>query len=652
MLKTKWLYLGDLALVVVFVSQSAGCTRFGFGVDAGVFDDADDRPSASDGARFDGLATDAFQSDAFQPDTFQPDTFQPDTFQPDTGLEDSFLGDTVSSDANLAAIEFESLSPTLAAEGDGLITVTLTLSTALGVPVGIKVMASDTGTASGADYQFPAGDIVTITAGETSAHLSIQIVDDSTIEPIEFFDITLGTVTPGVAMVGARSSHRIIITDNDPETTMLVVSAATHNCVLNSAGQVKCWGGNASGELGLGDTENRGDEPGEMGAALPAVNLGSSVRVVDLSAGESGAHTCALLSSGDVKCWGYGRTWNEPGYMGYGHSRNLGDEATDMGDNLPTIQLGQGVKVKDLTSSSFNTCVITSDQRAKCWGVGFYGANGNGSSACVGASLLQMGDNLPYLQLGAGARVLKIAMGAFHRCALLDNLKLKCWGWNVVGQLGYEDTNTRGDDLSEMGDNLRYVDLGAGAQVVDVVASTGMYVERPEEHHSCALLSTGQVKCWGGGGYGRLGYGDTSRRGDTPGSMGDSLGTVDLGTGRTAKRIFASNGSTCAILDNNGLKCWGRGAAGQLGNNSQASIGDGSGEMGDDLEPVFLGLGRYARHVSGSFVLWGEGHRCALLDNNEVKCWGKNGLGELGAGNTEVLGDGLGEMQVLGAISL
>jgi hypothetical protein len=97
---------------------------------------------------------------------------------------------------------------------------------------------------------------------------------------------------------------------------------------LLSSGAVKCWGLGEHGQLGLGDGSYRGDDSGEMGGNLPAVDLGSGVTATAVVAG--GTHTCALLSSGAAKCWGNG-SW---GQLGLGDMRSRGDGSAQMGDAL------------------------------------------------------------------------------------------------------------------------------------------------------------------------------------------------------------------------------------------------------------------------------------------------------------------------------
>ena len=145
------------------------------------------------------------------------------------------------------------------------------------------------------------------------------------------------------------------------------------------------------------------------------------------------------------------------------------------------------------------------------------------------------------------------------------------------------------------------------------------------ENHTCALLDDHRVKCWGYSFEGQLGYGDTKVRGGSAGDMGDNLPTVDLGTGRTALAIAASSedsGTTCAILDNGSIKCWGwNGLTGQPRGNDGGlnNIGDKPGEMGDNLPALDFG-GRRAVNLA-----MGAGLACASMDDESIWCWGEPG---------------------------
>lgn len=78
-----------------------------------------------------------------------------------------------------------------------------------------------------------------------------------------------------------------------------VVYGLRHVCAIVTGGQVKCWGDNRSGQLGIGHVDTIGDDAGEMGDGLPFVDLGAGAKASWLSLGES--HSCAMLASGEVK---------------------------------------------------------------------------------------------------------------------------------------------------------------------------------------------------------------------------------------------------------------------------------------------------------------------------------------------------------------
>jgi alpha-tubulin suppressor-like RCC1 family protein len=398
----------------------------------------------------------------------------------------------------------------------------------------------------------------------------------------------------------------------------------TDTCARFDDGSVKCWGSNNSGRLGLGDTQNRGDGPGEMGANLPAVNLGPGRTALQLAASDS--HACARLDDGSVKCWGF----NGQGGLGLGDSQNRGDGPGEMGATLPAVDLGPGRTALQLTAGDSHTCATLDDGSVKCWGFNSFGQLGLGDTQQRGDGPGEMGATLPAVDLGPGRTAVQLTSGNGHTCARLDDGSVKCWGLNSQGQLGLGDTQNRGDGPGEMGATLPAVDLGPGRTALQLTGG---------DRHTCARLDDGSVKCWGLNNLGQLGLGDTQSRGDGPGEMGATLPAVDLGPGRTALQLTGGDRHTCARLDDGSVKCWGLNNFGQLGLGDTQNRGDGPGEMGATLPTVDLGPGRTALQLTA-----GAEHTCARLDDGSVKCWGRNSVGQLGLGDTESRGDGPGEM--------
>ncbi len=406
-----------------------------------------------------------------------------------------------------------------------------------------------------------------------------------------------------------------------------------HTCALSAQGQVFCWGNNFSGELGYGDTMDRGNQAADMGNNLPAVDLGTGRTATALAAGN--AHTCALLDDRTVKCWGA----NLSGQLGYGDTFARGDDPNEMGDDLPVVELGTGRTARGLAVGSTHSCALLDDATVKCWGSGGFGRLGQGNTATIGDMADEMGDNLAPINLGAGRSVAALSAGEAHTCAILDNDVLKCWGRNAVGQLGLGDTTHRGDGANEMGDSLPAVSLGDGRTATAVSAG---------QVHTCALLDNAEVKCWGEGAEGRLGYSSTFDRGDNANEMGFNLPNVPLGTDVSVVAIATGNRHSCARLADGNLKCWGENGNGQLGQSDTNDRGDNALEMQDFLLPIMLGTDRSVTAVGA-----GDEHTCAILDDNSLRCWGKNSQGQLGLGVIGDIGDGMGEMgDFLPAVSL
>ena len=330
-----------------------------------------------------------------------------------------------------------------------------------------------------------------------------------------------------------------------------------HTCALMATGGVKCWGWNNIGQLGDGTTTDR---------AIPGDVNGLPGGVSALAAGDY--HTCALTTGGGVKCWGAD------------HYGQLGDGATTTGPALVNVS-GLGSGVIAIASGGWHTCALTTDGAVKCWGYNSDGQLGDGTLTNRAT---------PVDVIGLASKVLTLAAGGEHTCALTAGGWVRCWGWNTYGQLGDGTTIDRKSPMSGI------LALAAG------------------DEHTCTLTTGGGVKCWGANSAGQLGDGTLTHRATPVDVSGLTSGVVALAAGGY---------HTCAVMDaghGGGVKCWGANSAGQLGDGTTAQR----------ATPVDVsGL------ASGVLALTaGREHTCALTAAGEAKCWGQNGRSQLGDGTT------------------
>ena len=309
--------------------------------------------------------------------------------------------------------------------------------------------------------------------------------------------------------------------------------------------------------------------------------------------GGGGHHTCAIQDDGDLKCWGE----DQYGQLGNGASIT----ADQTSPSSTPIDLGTGRTAVAVTTGAGHTCAILDNGDLKCWGSDQFGKLGDGGG--INTNLYQPSSTA--IDLGTGRTAVAVSAGHSHTCAILDNGDLKCWGRDNVGQLGDGGTNVNQDSPVS-------VDLGTDRTAIAISAGYS---------HTCAILDNGDLKCWGKDSDGQLGYGGSVNNLNAPSST-----AIDLGTDRTAVGITAGHSHTCAILNNSDLKCWGKDNYGQLGDGGTTNQNQGSPVSVD------LGTSRTAAAVSA-----GNYHTCAILDNNEAKCWGRDNSGQLGNGgsNTE-----------------
>lgn len=382
-----------------------------------------------------------------------------------------------------------------------------------------------------------------------------------------------------------------------------------HVCALTTSGGIKCWGDNYYGQLGDGTTTDRN-------TPVDVVGLGSGVSAISTGI----YYTCALTISGSVKCWGRNNGWQ------------LGD-GTNSDRSTPMDVVGLSNGVSAVNAGGAHTCAITTSGEVKCWGSNYYGQLGNGITTISSVPV-----DVPGLISGVSA----LSVGMYHACALITFGGTKCWGVNSDGQLG-DGTNY---DLSTPVDVVGLTNgvsaLGAGGfhtcaittsggvwcwgenysgqlgdgtntdrrTPVDVVGlGSGMSALSAGGYHTCALTTSGGVKCWGSNYYGQLGDGTTSDR-STP------VDVVGLGSGVIALSVGYRH--TCVLTMSGGVKCWGSNYFGQLGDGTNSDRSTPTDVVGLTNGVSALGAGGF--------------HTCVITTSGGVKCWGDNEYGQLGDG--------------------
>ena len=413
----------------------------------------------------------------------------------------------------------------------------------------------------------------------------------------------------------------------DSPAAGLVDAGGLHSCAVVASGSVRCWGYGGNGQLGYGDLSNVGDD--ETPASVGPVDLGGHA-VQQVAAGDY--HTCAILDDGSVRCWGYGAD----GRLGSGNTNDVLDPGL-----AGAVSLGPGRTAKAITAGSAHTCAILDDHSVRCWGFGGAGHQfgdgrlGYGNTSNVGDTPASTPGAAGPVNLGYGRTAVAISAGGDHTCAILDDHSVRCWGFGFYGALGYGNTMDIGGVYADSStetivtttpDMAGPVDLGSGRTAIAISSGSD---------YTCVILDTHQVECWGSGAYGQLGYGNTNNVGNTPATIPADIGTVTLGPGRSALAITAGADHTCAILDDHTVRCWGQATFGRLGYPTLDDLGNQSSILDPStVGAVDLGPGRTALAISA-----GLDHTCALLDDGSVRCWGHGTDGQLGYCNTNSVGE-------------
>jgi alpha-tubulin suppressor-like RCC1 family protein len=387
-----------------------------------------------------------------------------------------------------------------------------------------------------------------------------------------------------------------------------------HVCALFSDSTVKCWGDNATGQLGYGNKLTIGDD--EKPSAVGTVSITNKPGVTVKHIKARGYHTCALLSDGTLKCWGAG----QDGVLGYGNVNNIGDDELPSSVGPVSVSTDPALTVTDMGMGFNDTCAILSNGALKCWGLGDVLGLGNTNS--IGDD--ELPSSAPAVAFPAGLKVLQVASGYSHTCALLSDHAVTCWG---AGDLvGYADKDWT---------------LSPRSYPVSLTTLSGVTVAQIDAHayFSCARLSNGTATCWGSNTNGQLGRGNTNTIGDDelPSSLGGPI-SITSTPGLSVTQISVGGFHACALLSDGSLKCWGS-------NVLSGTLGLGQAYMfqqiGDDELPSSVGPISITNQLGVTVVqaVAGQGYTCALLSDHSVKCWGDGEYGTLGQGNTTNIGE-------------
>ena len=367
------------------------------------------------------------------------------------------------------------------------------------------------------------------------------------------------------------------------QPTLVDVSVgAASTCAVTAGGQAECWGADDHGALGNG--------AGDVSRTpVPVVGIdGSDEASTAVSIGSGDAYSCAVMADSSVACWGQ----NGDGQLGNGSTVDSATPVRVIGfePNLPPTRIGTG---------AVHSCVVIDDgnESIKCWGKNDHGQLGDGGTTS---------QSTPLDALGGNGYFDNFAAGRSFSCATEFGY-VQCWGFNDVGQLG-DGTNTSNDSGVYVGT----FDGSSDDLIAASITSNGSTV--------CVLSEAGTVWCWGYGLQGGLGNG-ASRNSSVPVRV---AGIDGLTPGTTAKEVASGGASTCAVMMNGAVKCWGANSKGQLGNNTKVNSSSPVAVTGLD--------GSTSAKSATSVAVSEAGFACAALGSGGIVCWGDNSSGQLGDG--------------------
>lgn len=287
-----------------------------------------------------------------------------------------------------------------------------------------------------------------------------------------------------------------------------------------------------------------------------------------------GLQTCGLTTQNQAYCWGYNVTGA------------LGDGTTTT--RLTPVAVVGGLSFRQVDAGVFHTCAVATDNRAYCWGLNRFGGLGDGTTEV----------RLQPVPVAGGHLFRQVDVGRSHTCGRTIENRVYCWGNNGRGQLGNgTDTGPETCDFSPC--HTRPVAVAGGLRF-RLVSAGG--------NHTCGVATNSRSYCWGDNPYGQIG--DRSR-------VARRLKPSLVAGEHEFRQLEAGDLHTCAVTTGDQAFCWGNGQAGQ--------IGDGTNNLRFVPKKVAGGHSFTRVTTEGQFT-------CGETAQNRAYCWGANAWGQLGDG--------------------
>jgi prepilin-type processing-associated H-X9-DG protein len=394
------------------------------------------------------------------------------------------------------------------------------------------------------------------------------------------------TSKPDASDAGGKSEAAAEASVPDAADAPMDVPRETAAVETGAPDATEAGGAPEAGDAVSGDAADSGADA-EVGADAPP----SSKRYKAIAIAAGTLHNCVLLEDHRVKCWGT----NDSGQLGLGDKIYRGMQASDMGNALPTVDLGTGRTAKAIAAGRYATCALLDDDTVKCWGLGSlagrpFGAGGGN----VGDDPNEMGDHLAPIELGAGRKPLGVAVGYYDACIARDNGTFRCFG--TSNEPNDVPAATDGGGVVRMFHGGGALALYADGSVREVVsAATGPKLVAGGPTHKahyafsspvpggCALITGADAECWGSG---------AQTQAPPPFAL----------TGAKAL-TFSELAGRCAIMGDGTVKCW-----------------RGKDPFGATTNPGTIDVGGPAIDLVA-----GLDHVCILTAAGDVKCWDSDG---------------------------